>query len=307
LKTLLIFIDGVGLGDTGAANPFIFVDTPAIQALLQGQRLCRKAIGFSDRRASLLGLDAVLDVCGLPQSATGQATIFSGVNAPRLLGSHLNGYPNKLLRDMLAERGIFKQFKQKGYRCAFANAYRPPFFEHLKSGLPGYKYSCSTLVTYYGGVAFRSLDHLRNGEAVYMDIDNTFLQQMGVDVERITPEEAGRRLIAISGRYDFTMFEYFFSDLAGHSTDLKKAIQVVETLDRFIGAVAEELDTTRVLLIVTSDHGNMEDLRHKEHTTNPVPALLVGDQKLRQIISARMNNLTDILPATQFVLAWECG
>jgi len=304
LKTLLIFLDGVGLGDPIATNPFIFANTPSLRTLLKGQPLCREAIGFCDERTTLLGLDTLLGVNGLPQSATGQASIFSGVNAPCLLGFHLNGYPNKALREMLAVKGMFSQYKQKGYRCAFANAYRPPFFEYLKKGLVGNHYSCSTLTAYYGGLTFRSLDHLWRREAVYMDIDHSFLRKMGENIELITPEEAGRRLIEISGKYDFTLFEYFLSDLAGHSAVKEVAMQVAITLDRFIGSVAEGLDPAQSLLIVTSDHGNFEDLSHKNHTVNLVPALLVGDQKLRHVITPGLTNLTHILPAIQIALGW---
>lgn len=267
--------------------------------------MCRDRIGFADDRVSLLGLDAVLGVSGLPQSATGQASIFTGENAPRLLGSHLNGFPNTALREMLAEKGMFKQLRERGYRCNFANAYRPPFFDLLRQGLPGSRYSCSTLIAYYGGLPFHSLEHLREGKAIYMDIDNSLLQHMDKPVGQITPEESGRRLVNICGHYDFILFEYFLSDLAGHTADFGEARQVVETLDRFLGAVAGGLDLTKTLLIITSDHGNLEDLGHKEHTVNPVPALLVGNRELRQAITPMMHDLTQNLPAIKTALAWQ--
>ncbi len=305
MRTLLIFIDGVGLGDSVKSNPFVFTETPSINALLGGSPLCRDRIGFGSEMVSLLGLDAGLGVKGLPQSATGQASIFTGENAPGLLGTHLNGFPNAALREMLAEKGMFKQLKERGYNCNFANAYRPPFFELFRLGLPGSHYSCSTLITYYGGLPFHSLEHLRQEKAIYMDIDNSLLQHMNEPVERISPEESGRRLVKISGQYDCTLFEYFLSDLAGHAADFGEARQVVETLDRFLGAVAEGLDLTNTLLIITSDHGNLEDLNHREHTTNPVPALLVGNQALRRAILPTMHDLTHVLPAIKTALAWR--
>ena len=307
MRVLLIFIDGVGLGDPLPVNPFFFTETPSLQALLQGGPLCRGSAGLHDQRATLQALDACLGVNGLPQSATGQATIFSGVNAPRCLGAHLNGFPNRALREMLAEKGIFKQLKQQGYSCTFANAYRPPFFELLPLGLPGLHYSCSTLVTYYGDLPFHSLEQLREGKALYMDIDHTLLGQMEENIEQITPEEGGQRLAGICEGYDFTLFEYFLSDLAGHSADYAQAGRVVETLDRFIGSAARLLNPQETLLMVTSDHGNLEDLRHSEHTENPVPALLVGDEGLRRAIAPGMRDLTHILPAVQAALAWDPG
>jgi 2,3-bisphosphoglycerate-independent phosphoglycerate mutase len=304
LRTLLIFIDGVGLGDSLPANPFILNETPSLKALLRGSPMSRDAIGFSDERVSLLGLDALMGIRGLPQSATGQASIFTGENVPGLLGSHLNGFPNTALRKILAEKGMFKQLRARGCRCIFANAYRPQFFELLRQGLPGLHYSCSTLITYYGGLPFHSLEHLHEGKAIYMDIDNSLLQQMDETIERITPEDSGRRLVHISDQHDFTLFEYFLSDLAGHAADLNQARQVVETLDRFLGAVIEGLDPAKTLLIVSSDHGNLEDLSHQDHTNNPVPALLVGNRALRQAIAPAMHNLTHILPAIKKALVW---
>ncbi len=304
MRSLLIFIDGVGLGPSAPDNPFIFTETPYLKSLLEGRPLCLNAAGFDGTRATLIGLDAVMGIKGLPQSATGQASIFSGINAPRYLGTHLNGFPNEKLRGLLQEKGIFKQLGRKKYRCAFANAYRPSFFQLLQQGLPGCCYSCSTLITYYGGLTFRSLDHLRRGQAIYMDIDHSLLRQLEKDVEPITPAEAGRRLIELSNHYDFTLFEYFLSDLAGHSADHAEARRVVQTLDSFIGSVAERLNPAETLLIITSDHGNLEDLSHKEHTENPVPALLVGDQKLRRAIAAKMTDLTHVLSAIEAVLSW---
>ncbi|HOL17216.1 MAG TPA: alkaline phosphatase family protein [Bacillota bacterium] len=300
----MIFLDGVGLGAPVADNPFVFTETPHLKALLEGRPLCFNAAGFHGARASLIGLDAVMGIKGLPQSATGQASLFSGVNAPRYLGSHLNGYPNEKLRRLLEEKGIFKQLALKNYRCTFANAYRPPFFQLLQQGLPGCCYSCTTLVTYYGGLTFRSLDHLRQGQAIYMDIDHSLLRELEKGVEPVTPAEAGRRLVELSQNYDFTLFEYFLSDLVGHSTDHEEARRVVKTLDCFIGSVAERLNPAETLLIVTSDHGNLEDLGHREHTINPVPALLVGDHHLRRAIAARMTDLTHVLPAIETALLW---
>jgi hypothetical protein len=302
---VLVFIDGIGLGDPSPINPFTVIETGYLPSLLGGRPLTREAIGYSDERVTLLGLDALLGVPGLPQSATGQASIFTGENAPRLIGCHLNGFPNKTLRKLLAAKGIFSRFIQEGYRCAFINAYRPPFFHLLKLGLPGRRYSCSTLVTYYAGLPFRNLEDLREGRALYMDINNALLSRMGFDVPEISPEAAGKRLAELSGDYDFTMFEYFLSDLAGHLGSMEEAGKVIGILDRFLGSAAAGLDPAESLLIVTSDHGNMEDLSHREHTGNSVPALLIGPAPVRRQIAPLLSDLTHILPAVRTVLLWD--
>ena len=81
-------------------------------------------------------------------------------------------------------------------------------------------------------------------------------------------------MAALSKDYDFTLFEYFLSDLAGHRAEKEKAARVVQTLDRFIGALASNLDPAETLLIITSDHGNLEDLTHRSHH-KPASALLI--------------------------------
>ncbi len=305
MRLLFIFIDGVGLGKDRPSNPFAKVETPGLAGILEGRRLTEESAGYDGPRASLLSLDATLGIPGLPQSATGQASIFSGVNAPALLGRHLNGFPEQELRMLLSVKGLFRQLKSRGFRTLFANAYRPHFFEHLRRGLPGNRYSCSTLITYYGGLPFYSLNDLKAGRALYMDITNDILQRMGFDVPLITPENGAARLAEISNCNDFCLFEYFLSDLAGHMADLPEAGRVIGILDRFIAALAKEVDSKETMLMVTSDHGNLEDLSGRDHTYNRVPVLLIGDPSLRRFIKPGLNDLTDILPAVQRVLGWH--
>ncbi len=305
MRLLFIFIDGLGLGSDKPANPFILTDTPGFNRILEGSSLTSSAAGFVGKEASLLKLDATLGVSGLPQSATGQASIFTGFNAPAYLGEHTNGFPNYKLRKLLASRGMFGQLKRKGYKVCFANAYRPAFFEMLRRGLPGERYSCSTLITYYGGLRFFSLEDLNNRKALYMDITNDILLRMGCKVPLITPEEGAHRLLKISSLYDFCLFEYFLSDLAGHMGEEKEAVRVISILDRFIGTLTEQLDPGEEFLLVSSDHGNIEDFTTRDHTLNQVPALLVGDYKLRQELQPSMSCLTDILPNVYKVLEWK--
>ena len=118
------------------------------------------------------------------------------------------------------------------------------------------KVSCSTLITYYGGLDFRNLDDLRNGQAVYMDITNKFLQEKGFKVPQVSPYEAGKTLVNISRGFDPTFFEHFITDVAGHSGDYNTAAEVIATLDSFLESVAENMDLQRDILLVSSDHGN---------------------------------------------------
>jgi len=305
LRLLFIFIDGVGLGREQPENPFVYTETPGISGILDGERLTADSVPIFGSQASFLSLDATLGIAGLPQSATGQASIFTGVNAAAFMGSHLNGFPDRKLRRLLAIKGLFRKLRSRGYRVTFANAYRPPFFDLLRRGLPGNRYSCSTLITYYGGLPFFNLKDLETGRALFMDITNDILQRMGFAVSLISPEEGAERLIAISDNYDFCLFEYFLSDLAGHMADHSEAGRVISILDRFIGKLADLINPQESMLIVTSDHGNIEDLSSREHTMNQVPILMVGDAELRKVLHPGLHDLTDLLPVVQTVLGWR--
>lgn len=303
MRVIMVFVDGLGLGDRSDANPLVFSGTPFLTRLLEGGQLIADRAGFAGRWATLVAVDSVLGVEGLPQSATGQAALFTGFNAPRLVGGHLSGFPNERLRRLLRRRGIFGQLQKSGYACTFLNAYRPPFFEFLRSGLTGRLFSCSTLITYYAGLPFRSLEDLAGGEALYMDITNFLLQKIGFAVTEISPGEAGRRLAQLSAPYDFALFEHFLTDLAGHAAERDEAERIVRTLDAFLESAVEYLDLENTLLILTSDHGNFEDLSHRRHTARPVPGLLVGPPALRRALAPALRGLTDFLPAVRAALA----
>lgn len=305
MQVIVIFIDGVGLGALAPENPFVFTETPFLKRLFGGNPLTREIKGYHDRQVTLRGIDARLGVEGLPQSATGQASIFTGTNAPRRLGYHLNGFPNRILRELLKKAGMFASLEDDGYRCVFVNGYRPSFFEKLKEGLPGWRYSCSTLITYYGGLPFYGLEEIKAGKALFMDLTNEMLNGMGYSVPVITPEAAGERLVDIAGKFDFSLFEYFLSDRAGHLACKEQAGKVVSMLDRFLGAAAECLDPAKTLLIVTSDHGNLEDLSHGRHTFNEVPVLLMGAELVRRKITPLLYDLADILSVVRTVLEVE--
>jgi 2,3-bisphosphoglycerate-independent phosphoglycerate mutase len=71
--------------------------------------------------------------------------------------------------------------------------------------------------------------------------------------------------------------------MVGHTGSLPAAIKAVETVDTGLGRIAEAIRKTGGALLVTADHGNCEMMRdpetggaHTAHTTNPVPALVLG-------------------------------
>jgi len=247
----------------------------------------------------LVRTDARLGVEGRPQSASGQTTILTGVNAPALLGYHKQGFPNQALRDILQKHSIFLQLKRAGIGPnAFANAYTQRFFETRPRWV-----SATTAAVEAAGMSFRDLDDLKDGRAVFMDFTNAFLMERGEDVTRRTPEEAGEVLARIVAAHRFTLYEYFITDKIGHAQDMDAARKYIPSLARYLRTVLDRLDLTRTTVLLTSDHGNIEDLSLRNHTLNEVPTLVWG--AARDSVARRVRSLADITPAIIEVLSEE--
>src|SRR5690606_4270140 len=101
MRIILFFIDGLGLAAARENNPLAKAEMPCLRRLLGGQPLTLAAAGTHNEMATLLALDATLGVPGEPQSATGQTTLFTGVNAPQAVGRHVRGFPTAALREIL--------------------------------------------------------------------------------------------------------------------------------------------------------------------------------------------------------------
>ncbi len=102
--------------------------------------------------------------------------------------------------------------------------------------------------------------------------------------EMSAPELTDRAVAAISGgRYDLIVLNFANPDMVGHTGDLGAAVKAVETVDAGLGRIAEAVANAGGALLVIADHGNCELMRdaetgepHTAHTTNLVPAILMG-------------------------------
>lgn len=296
---LFIFVDGLGLGEADpATNPLVRAATPVLRALLDGPLALP-----APRRAEsavLLPLDACLGVPGLPQSATGQVALLTGQNAPAHIGRHLTAYPTPSLAGLLEAHGLLGALRHRGVSVALANAYTAAYFEAVAARR--LRYGAVTLQALQAGMRLRTVEDLAAGRAVYQDLTNARARDLGAGVSIVTPEEAGRNLAGIARTHGFTIFEFFQSDLAGHGR-LADADEVLERFDRFLGGVLSRLDLATTLLVLTSDHGNVEDARTRAHTTNPVPAVLAGAR--REAMAGRLRAITDVAPACLDLLAGD--
>jgi 2,3-bisphosphoglycerate-independent phosphoglycerate mutase len=308
MRILFLFLDGVGLGaNDPQINPFVRANMPRLRALLNGQALIAESAPFEGERATLLSLDASLGVDGLPQSATGQAVLLTGINIPKEIGYHYGPKPNPAVAAYLNGNTLFSRVTRAGKTAALLNAYPPRYFQGIDSGKR--LYSSVPLAVTNAGLTLFTKDDLYAGRALSADFTalgwHNFLGFN--DVPTFTPEEAGRKTAELASQYDFSFFEYWASDYAGHKQNMDAACDLLETFDRVLDGLVDAWDEPRSpatgpgqgLILVTSDHGNMEDLSTRRHTDNKVPGLLIGAPSLRHEFTHGLRDLTGIAPAIQ--------
>lgn len=275
LKIIFIFVDGLGIGSADSdINPLCNPRLPTLGKIL----------------SNAVPLDACLGVQGLPQSATGQAALLTGINAPKAMGRHIEGFPPPSLKKLIEHENLFAKLRKIGKRCTFANCYLNIDPHHI----PPRRQSVTTVMTLSALGRVRGTAELLAGKAVTHDITRWTMHKRGYDGPLITPEKAAEHLIATAGENDLTLFEHFLTDQAGHSGSPEKAFQCLEILERFIARAIRFADRPNHLLILSSDHGNIEDLSVRTHTRNPVPLIAIGD-RAQELGS--LTNLTDVTPA----------
>ena len=107
-------------------------------------------------------------------------------------------------------------------------------------------------------------------------------------------EEVIRRIE--SGKYDVIVLNYANADMVGHTGVWEAAVKAVEAVDECVGSVVEKVLEYGGIAIVTSDHGNAEEMTENggiktAHTENPVPFIVMGKE-----VSLGNGILGDIAP-----------
>jgi hypothetical protein len=297
-RALLFFLDGVGLGGPDPdTNPFVSARLPNLTGLLGEKWYLRERGAWSGERASLAPTDAALGVPGRPQSATGQATILTGRNVPQLIGEHYGPKPNAAIAAIIQQGTLFQETRQAGGAAALLTPYPQRYFDSIKSGRR--LYSSIPLAATAAGLSLMTAEDLRAGRAVSPDFTGDGWRHfLGyADIPLLSLEEAGRRVARLARQYQFSFFEHWPTDRTGHRGRLDEAVAHLELLDAAIGGLVQEWDDKSGLLIITSDHGNIEEKEHRQHTLNPVPTILVGQGHHQA--AATIFDLTHIAPAVR--------
>lgn len=275
LKVIFVFVDGLGIGSADPAkNPLRDPRFPNLGKLLAGA----------------VPLDACLGVGGLPQSATGQATLFTGTNAAQAMGRHIEGFPPARLKETIQRENLFSMLRESGRRCTFANAY----WIDDPHRIPPRRQSVTTVMALSALGKVRGKEELLAGRAINHDITRWTMHTRGYGGELVSPETAADHLLGIADGQGFTLFEYFLTDRAGHARDRNLVFQTLETLERFLPRVARFADQPHHLFLLCSDHGNIEDLATFAHTKNPVPLVALGEGAGK---FQSLETLADVVPA----------
>jgi 2,3-bisphosphoglycerate-independent phosphoglycerate mutase len=294
VKVILLFLDGVGMGENDPSrNPFFVAKLPVLRSLLDGELPHRRLKRISSEVAELFPVNTTLGMPGLPQSGTGQTAIFTGVNGAKKFGRHFGPFPPTALRPFIESKNIFRQLIDLRKSVSFANAFPKQFFDYTDSGTR--RLTVTTLSCIKTGIPLLRTDDLRNDMAIAADLTRARWPEKGnPEIPVITPKVAGRHLWKIASKIDFTLFEYWITDHAGHSQDMVRSVRVLEMFDEFLGGMLEQFDSTQAQILIISDHGNIEDLSTKSHTRNPVPCIVIG--KKRRTAVDEIRSLVDVTP-----------
>ena len=305
-RLLFIFIDGLGIGshDPGR-NPLSRIQAKVLKSFTGSSPLLPQG-------GIVLANDPGMGIPGLPQSATGQAALFTGINTAEAAGRHLSGFPNALLKNIVGEYSLMKSLKETGREVAFANTYTESYLEKIYPDLfggkrnnpspyPSYpgpgKKSVTTIMNETAGLRFRTELDLVEKNGLHMDFSNRFLRDRGFDIPLRTPLEAADILTSLAGNFDFCLYEFFFTDLIGHRGNIEEAVTLLEELDSFLFHAVSLMNFEESSLIVTSDHGNIEDMSTRQHTNNMVPLFLWGK------ISEKFRGNSDPVPIEEITPA----
>lgn len=318
-RMIFIFLDGVGIGEASENNPFWAAGTGFLPFYTGNQTL--------PDGTPVKPIDPLLGVDGMPQSATGQTTLYTGENIPALLNEHKGSYPNRTMRKIIREHNVLSRLRARGLNAGFINAY--PFYSrlftdghiqieedgglHFSDSFPVLfrrRLSVTTCMMIVNRLVPFDEGDIAAERAIYQDYTNASLVRQveaakkagkfpedghNIQLSLFNPEKAAEILYKTSRNYDFLLYEYFQTDIYGHRSSFEERVQLVRDLDRFIGTLVSLLDRGDDTLLITSDHGNLEDGVTRAHTLNPVPLVVwgKGERELRDGI----DSLVDVTPA----------
>lgn len=287
MSLLFLFWDGLGLAPAGEHNPLAHASMPFFKRQLSNGLLADSQA--LDATLLWRALDAQLETAGLPQSATGQSSLLTGRNAAAFLGRHYGPQPAKRLKGFLDEGTLFSQLHQAGKRCWLSNFYPASYHEKLHTG--SIRPNAIVYAAQQAGLGLADAEDYKNFRAISADLTGEHASHRAI-LPPTSPYAMGKRLAEVARGYDFTFFDGWITDIAGHRWHWQDTLRLLHQVDDFCAGVHDHANDMSI--IMTSDHGNIEAKDSKSHSYNPVPLLVWGEAS--QYFEA-CSSLVDVAPA----------
>ncbi len=298
---LALFLDGIGLGaDDPSVNPFAAADLPTLHGLTKGKRWLANTGRVAGHNAVFVPTDACLGVPGRPQSGTGQASLLTGLNAPKLIGKHYGPKPDQATRNLIAQHSYFKSLGERGKTARLLTAYPPRLLQDFARGKT--LRSSIQQAAYESGIEHFTVSDVVEKRALTAEWTTDSWQRFlgGSRLPDYSPRQAGQLLARLSRGYDFAFHSHWLTDRVGHRGPFARGVSLLETFDEVLAGALAEWRADEGLIVVVSDHGNMEDLSTRRHTLNLAPTLVVGERA--QDFADGYKSLTDFVPACDRIL-----
>jgi len=119
--------------------------------------------------------------------------------------------------------------------------------------------------------------------------------------EMSAPKVTSELVKAIEARtFDVVICNYANGDMVGHTGKFDAAVTAVEVLDECLGRLRDAIERVGGQMLITADHGNVEQMHddtteqpHTAHTSEPVPLVYVGPQRVE---FRKGGTLADVAP-----------
>ena len=109
--------------------------------------------------------------------------------------------------------------------------------------------------------------------------------------------------------YKFILINYANPDMVGHTGNIGAAVKACEVVDQCIGKLADLVMAYGGYMLLTADHGNVEEMIDQstgtietEHSSSPVPFIVVSPKLMGKSITLTSGILADIAPTILKIL-----
>ena len=217
--------------------------------------------------------------------------MFTGVNCAAAMGRHCEGFPGTELRKIIEDDNLFIELRRRNKRIRFADAYLVDSVEEVRSRR--FK-SVTTVMALTVPESVSVTNDLMADRALMQDLTRETIQDRYPDIPVIPPQRAAEHLFALARENDFTLYEFFQTDVSGHSMDYARACEVLRLYDKFLGTLVRLTEAAGITIVMTADHGNIEAINERGHTRNPVPFIVFGPNEA--FIRDKVSSLVDVTP-----------